>query len=178
MIIILVIKDQVVFFPFGQHHHHTSSSLQAEAVNLVIASAFIIFILRSYLHLICFHHEEKTSILKTKLPVIAYAENKWLIMFSRTFGRGRSPTVAPRSINLFLCNKFRLRRERRPLAEGPKIHLPFARIENHSKPRDPPNCGALGIYISKVVLQIFFMPSSFHAAFVILVFLFYECNCL
>jgi hypothetical protein len=46
----------------------------------------------------------------------------------RTFERGRPPTVAPRSINLFLCNKFRLRREQRPLAEGPKKHLPFARI--------------------------------------------------
>jgi hypothetical protein len=40
----------------------------------------------------------------------------------------RPPTVAPRSINLFLRNKFRLRREQRPLAEGPKKHLPFARI--------------------------------------------------
>ena len=42
------------------------------------------------------------------------------IMFLRTFGRRRPPTVAPRSINLFLCNKFRLQREWRPLAEGSK----------------------------------------------------------
>jgi hypothetical protein len=28
-----------------------------------------------------------------KLPVIAYAENKWLIMFLRTFRRRRPPTV-------------------------------------------------------------------------------------
>ena len=41
-------------------------------------------------------------------------------VFFRTFVRGRPPTVAPRNINLFFCNKFRLRRERRPLAEGPK----------------------------------------------------------
>jgi hypothetical protein len=27
-----------------------------------------------------------------KLPIIAYAENKWLIMFLRTFRRGRPPT--------------------------------------------------------------------------------------
>jgi hypothetical protein len=27
-----------------------------------------------------------------KFPVIAYAENKWLIMFLRTFGRRRPPT--------------------------------------------------------------------------------------
>jgi hypothetical protein len=49
-------------------------------------------------------------------------------VFLRAFGRGRPPTVAPHSINLFLYNNFRLRRERRSLAEGPKKHLPFARI--------------------------------------------------
>jgi hypothetical protein len=76
-----------------------------------------------------------------------HAENIWLVMFLRTFGRRRPPTVAPRSINLFHCNKFKLRRERRPLAEGPKKHLPFARIANHSKPWDPPSYGALSIYI-------------------------------
>ena len=80
-------------------------------------------------------------------PVIAYTENKWLIMFLRTFGRGRPPIVAPRSINLFLCNKSRLRRERRPLAEGPKKYLPFARIDNHSELWGPPNYGALSIYL-------------------------------
>jgi hypothetical protein len=98
-------------------------------------------------------------------------------MFLRTFGRGRPPTVAPHNINLFLCNKFRLRRERRPLTEGSKKHLPFARIANHSKPQDPPNCGALGIYVEGYVAY-FFVPSSFRAAIVILVFLFCECNCL
>jgi hypothetical protein len=51
------------------------------------------------------------------------------------------PTVAPRSINLFLCNKFRLRHERRPLAEGPKKHLLFARIANDTNMQDPPNHG-------------------------------------
>jgi hypothetical protein len=39
----------------------------------------------------------------------------------RTFGRGRPPTVAPRSIICFYINKFRLRRERRPLAKVQKI---------------------------------------------------------
>jgi hypothetical protein len=84
-------------------------------------------------------------LLQTKLPVIAYAKNKWLIMFLRTFGRRRPPTVVPRSINLFLCNKFRLRCERRHLAEGPKKHLPFARIANNTDMQDPRNCGVLGI---------------------------------
>jgi hypothetical protein len=84
-------------------------------------------------------------LLETKLPVIAYAKNKWLIMFLRTFRRRRPPTVAPRSINLFLYNKFRLRRERRPLAERPKKHLPFDRIANDTNMQDPSNCGALGI---------------------------------
>jgi hypothetical protein len=36
---------------------------------------------------------KRLASLKTKLPVIAYTENKWLIMFLRTFGRGRPPTL-------------------------------------------------------------------------------------
>jgi hypothetical protein len=58
---------------------------------------------------------------------LCYTENI-LVTFLRTFGRGRPPTIAHRSINLFLCSKFRLRRERRPLAKVLKKHLPFARI--------------------------------------------------
>jgi hypothetical protein len=76
-------------------------------------------------------------------------------VFLRTVGRGRPPTVAPRSINLFLCNKFRLRCERRPLAEGPKKHLSFARIANHSELWVPPSGGALSIYIEAYVVNIF-----------------------
>jgi hypothetical protein len=84
-----------------------------------------------------------------------HAKNKWLIKFLRTFGRERPATVAPRSINLFLYNKFRLPRERRPLAEGLKKHLPFARIANHSELWDPPICGALSVYIEGCVTNIF-----------------------
>jgi hypothetical protein len=76
-------------------------------------------------------------------------------MFLRTFGRARPPTIATRSIDLFLCNKFRLRRERRPLAKGPKKHLPFVRIANHYELWDPPNYGALSIYIEACVVSIF-----------------------
>jgi hypothetical protein len=94
---------------------------------------------------VCLHHKGEACILETKFPVIAYAENKWLIMFLRTFGRRRPPTVAPHNIDLFLCNKFRLQCERRPLAEGPKKHLPFARIANYNDLWDPPECGALNI---------------------------------
>jgi hypothetical protein len=36
--------------------------------------------------------EDKACILKMKLPVMTYAENIWLIMFLRTFGRRRPPT--------------------------------------------------------------------------------------
>jgi hypothetical protein len=104
---------------------------------------------------VCLRHEEEACILKSKLPVIAYAESKWLIMFLKTFGRRRPPIVAPHSINLFYCNKFRLRRERRPLADGPKKQLPFARIANHSHPWDPPSCGALSVYIETYVVSIF-----------------------
>jgi hypothetical protein len=46
-----------------------------------------------------------------------------------------------------LFNKFRLRRERRPLAEGPKKHLPFARIAKVNDKWGPSICNALGIYI-------------------------------
>jgi hypothetical protein len=67
----------------------------------------------------------------------------------------KAPIVAPRSIDLFLCNKFRLRRERRPLPEGPKKHLPFARIANHSDPWDPPRYGVLRVYIETCVVSIF-----------------------
>jgi hypothetical protein len=63
----------------------------------------------------------------------------------------KAPTVAPCSINLFLCNEFRLRRERMPLAEDPKKHLHFARIANQSEQWDPPNGGALSIYIERSV---------------------------
>jgi hypothetical protein len=84
-----------------------------------------------------------------------YARNKWLVVFLRTFVRGRPPTVAPRSISLFLCNKFRLRHERKPLAEGPKKHLPFTRIVNHSESWDPPLSGALCIYTEACAMNIF-----------------------
>jgi hypothetical protein len=84
-----------------------------------------------------------------------HAENIWLVMFLRIFGRRRPPIVAPCSINLFLCNKFKLRRERRQFSEGPKKHLPFTRIANHSEPWDPLICGALSIYIEGCVADIF-----------------------
>lgn len=58
----------------------------------VTTSAFILIILRSYLHLVCLHHEWKTFILKTKLPIIAYTESKWLCIFLRTFERERPLT--------------------------------------------------------------------------------------
>jgi hypothetical protein len=97
---------------------------------LVIASAFVLIFFGSIFILCVLRHKREAYLLKMKLPVIAYAKNKWLIMFLRTFGRRSNPIVAPRSTDLFFCNKFRLRRERRPLAEGPKKHLPFARIAN------------------------------------------------
>jgi hypothetical protein len=65
------------------------------------------------------------------------------------------PTVAHLSISLFLCNKFRLRHEQRPLAEGPKKYLPFARIANHSVSWAPPLSGALCIYTGACAENIF-----------------------
>jgi hypothetical protein len=42
---------------------------------------------------VCIRHKGEACILKTKFPVIAYTENKWLIMFLRTFRRRRPPTA-------------------------------------------------------------------------------------
>jgi hypothetical protein len=67
-------------------------------------------------------------------------------MFLRTFGRGRPLIVAPHSITLFLCNKLIQKNEQRPLAEGPKKHLPFARKSKHFVLWAPPLSGALCIY--------------------------------
>jgi hypothetical protein len=47
-----------------------------------------------------------------------------------------------------------------PLAEDPKKHLHFARIANQSEQWDPPNGGALSIYIERSVPWIFFIPFS------------------
>jgi hypothetical protein len=90
------------------------------------------------------------------LAIIVLTLNKFFVAISLSFTGSpihppplgalrRPPTIAPRSIDLFLWNEFRLQRERRPLAEGPKKHLPFARIANDTDLRDPPNCGALDI---------------------------------
>jgi hypothetical protein len=50
----------------------------------------------------CLHHKGEACILLTKFPVIAYAENKWLIMFLRTFGRRRPPTILGAGIRFCL----------------------------------------------------------------------------
>jgi hypothetical protein len=84
-----------------------------------------------------------------------HTENIWSVTFLRTFEGRRPPTVAPCSINLFLCNKFRLRCERRPLAYGPKKHLPFTRIEDRTELRVPPICGAMSMYLEAYVMSIF-----------------------
>jgi hypothetical protein len=89
-------------------------------------------------------------------------------MFLRTFRR-RPPIVAPRSISLFLCNKFRLRKERRPLAKGPKKHLPFARIASRSELWGPSSSGALCIYM-RVCIENIFRAIKHCVGFVVLAF--------
>jgi hypothetical protein len=79
----------------------------------------------------------------------------------------KAPTVAPRSIDLFLCNKFSLRPGRRPLAEGPKKHLPFARIENVTDMLDPPSHGVLCIYIWARIESVCCVVSVAHTVFAI-----------
>jgi hypothetical protein len=59
---------------------------------LAIASAFILIFFESIFIMCVLRHKKEVYLLETKLPVIAYAKNKWLIMFLRTFGRRRPPT--------------------------------------------------------------------------------------
>jgi hypothetical protein len=84
-------------------------------------------------------------------------------MFLRTFGRRRPPTVAPHIISLFPCNKLRLRNEQRPYAEGPKKHLPFARIAKISELWGPLCSGVL--YIYEGCEKIFFRATNLHCLF-------------
>jgi hypothetical protein len=79
-------------------------------------------------------------------------------MVSRVFEdlrKSKAPIVAPRSISLFLCHKFRLQKERRPLTEGPKKHLPFSRIAKHYALWAPPLSDALRIYTRTCAENIF-----------------------
>jgi hypothetical protein len=57
----------------------------------VIASAFTLIFFGS-VFILCLRHKEEDYLLKVKLPIIAYGEKKWLIMFLRTFRRRRPPT--------------------------------------------------------------------------------------
>jgi hypothetical protein len=91
-------------------------------------------------------------------------------VFLRTFGRRRPPTVAPRIISLFICNKLRLRNERRPFAKGPKKHIPFARIVKPSEPWGPLCSGVLCIYMR--LMTKYFL----HHQLTVVYFLSY-CNC-
>jgi hypothetical protein len=97
-------------------------------------------------------------------------------VFLRTFGRGRPPTVAPRSISLFLCNKFKLRKEQGPLVEGPKKHLTFARIAKHSTLWAPPLSGAWCIY-TRACAENIFRAIKLCAMFVLLAFYLCDLNC-
>jgi hypothetical protein len=141
----LVIKDEVAFSSLGRFRPSSLLSYQVEAP-LAIASAFSHITFGLYLHITLAFTRGENLHPKVEASCNSLCYTKHMISHVfRTFGRGRPPTVAPRSINLFLCNKFKLRRERKPLAEGLKKHLPFARIANITDIQDPPNRGALGI---------------------------------
>jgi hypothetical protein len=81
----------------------------------------------------------------------------------------KSPNSSPRSIRLFLCNNVRLRNERKPLAEGPKKHLPFARIVRHSVLWDPSLSSASRIY-TRVCVENIFRAIKICVGFVVLAF--------
>jgi hypothetical protein len=100
-------------------------------------------------------------------------------MVSRVFEdlrKRKTPTVATCDISLFLCNKFRLRKERRSLAEGPKKHLPFTRIVNHSALQAPPLSGALCIY-KRACAENIFRAIKLCVVFVVLAFYLCDHNC-
>jgi hypothetical protein len=40
---------------------------------------------------VCFHHKGDACVLETKFPVIAYAENEWLIMFFEGLRKEKAP---------------------------------------------------------------------------------------
>jgi hypothetical protein len=126
-----------VIIMLGLHHY-----IKAEAPWLQLCRSFLLpsGLIFTLLYKRNFHPEAEVSCNKP-----CHTKNIRSVTFFRTFGGRRPPTVAPHSIDLFLCNKFRLRREWRPLVEGPKKHLPFARIANYTNLRGPPNCGALNI---------------------------------
>jgi hypothetical protein len=126
-----------VIIMLGLHHY-----IKVEAPWLHLRRSFLLptgFIF-TLLHKRNFHPEGEVS---CNNP--CHTKNIRSVTFLRTLGGRRPPTVAPRSIDLFLCNKFILRREQRPLAEGPKKHLPFTGIANYTELWDPPNYGALNI---------------------------------
>jgi hypothetical protein len=52
-----------------------------------------------------------------------------LVKFFEDLRKRKAPNSRPSQYqSVFAFNKFRMRRKRRPLVEGPKKHLPFARI--------------------------------------------------
>jgi hypothetical protein len=125
-----VIKDKVVFSSLDRFHPSSLLSYQAEAP-LAIASAFSHITFGLYLHIT--HGFTRGENLHPKVEAscnsLCYTKHMTSHVFEDLQKR-KAPTVAPCSINFFLCNKFKLRRERRPLVEGSKKHLPFARIAN------------------------------------------------
>jgi hypothetical protein len=107
-------------------HHHTWSLLSHQnQSSLAIASSSILITFGPHLYLVIREKLHPEAEAPCNNP--CHTENIWSVTFLRTFEGRRPPIVAPRSINLFLCNKFRLQRERRPLAEGvtPQCYLGF-----------------------------------------------------
>jgi hypothetical protein len=100
----------------GLHHY-----IKAEAPWLQLRRSFLLLLsfIFTLLHKRNLHPEVEAP---CNNP--CHTKNIWSVTFLGPSEKEGPPTVAPRSIDLFLCNKFRLRRERRPLAEGPKNTFP------------------------------------------------------
>jgi hypothetical protein len=118
-------------------------------------------------------HDKHMNIDRIYITLIPLA---CLKVLTQKQGLKPSITSAPHSIGLFLCNKFRLQNEPRPLGEGPKKHLPFARIVKHSALWTPPVGGALCMY-TRACAENIFRAIKLCAMFVVLAFYLCDRNC-
>ena len=87
----------------------------------------------------CFHPKVEASCIS-----LCYTKNILVTFLGSLEEEG--PQQQPLAVLICFCiNRFRSRCERRPLIEGPKKHLPFARIAKVNDMQGPPSCDALGI---------------------------------
>jgi hypothetical protein len=80
------------FFPYSAIINIPLLRCEPKLFRLVIASAFTLIFFGSIFILCVLRHKKEAYLFETKLPIIVYARNNWLIMFLRTFERRRPLT--------------------------------------------------------------------------------------